>query len=280
MPTITKSDGGVEEFNPAKLVSSLMHAGADHMVATAIAGDVAKEVTEGMSTHDVYARAFAHLRQHRATAAARYSLKRAVLEFGPSGFPFESYLAELYRSRGYDAQVDAHVRGRCVEHEVDLVLDKGDERMYVEAKFHNTIGFKTDLQVALYVQARLEDLMDGEAPPRQVQSRGVIVTNTKFTSLAIQYAHCKELELIGWEYPRQGNLHDLITESSLYPVTALTTLSRRQKQGLLAERVVLCNTLSRHEDALARAGVSGNQMRNVIEEAAGLCVPQTKAIGN
>lgn len=282
MPQITKSDGGVEAFDSAKLVASLRRAGAEESVARAIAGDVEREITEGTSTHDVYARAFAHLRQHRATAAARYSLKRAVMEFGPSGFPFEAYLAELFRSQGYEAAIDVHVRGKCVEHEIDVVLRKhmGEihERIYVEAKFHNTIGFKTDLQVALYVQARLEDILAGETDPRDhdaaARHHGMIITNTKFTSLALQYGRCKGLGLMGWDYPHEGNLHDIITSAALYPVTALTTLSHRQKQGLLSERVVLCNTLSRHEDALARAGVSQNQMQSVLEEASGLCAPQ------
>jgi hypothetical protein len=280
MAQITKSGGGVEEFNPAKLMSSLRHAGAEESVAQSIASDVEREITDGMSTHDVYARAFGRLRQHRATAAARYSLKRAVLEFGPSGFPFEAYLAEIFRSHGYEATIDVHVRGKCVEHEVDLVLrrhtDGVHERIYVEAKFHNTVGFKTDLQVALYVQARLMDILEGEGRPQDhdvsARHHGMVITNTKFTSLATQYARCRGLGLIGWDYPHEGNLHDLITESSLYPITALTSLSHRQKQGLLAERVVLCNALSRHEDALARVGVGHGQMRLVLDEASGLCM--------
>lgn len=266
---ITKSDGGVEAFDPEKLIRSLTHAGADESVARSIAADIEPQITEGMSTHDIYARAFERLREYRRSAAARYSLKRAILEFGPSGFPFESYVAELYRAEGWEAVVDARVRGRCVEHEVDLVLSKGDEKIYVESKFHNTIGFKTDLQVALYVQARVEDVLAGESGASGKHT-GMIVTNTKFTSLAIHYARCRELALLGWEYPAQGNLHDRITGSHLFPITALTTLSHRQKQALLIERIVLCNTLSRHEDALARAGVTREQMRNVLEEASGL----------
>ncbi len=138
---ITKSDGEIEEFNPAKLVQSLVHAGAEESAAGQIASDVEKEMKAGMSTHDVYARAFTLLRSHRSAAAARYSLKRAVLEFGPSGFPFEAYLAELFRHEGYDAIVDAHIKGALLEHEVDFVLTKGSEKMYLVANFHNTLGF-------------------------------------------------------------------------------------------------------------------------------------------
>jgi len=33
-----------------------------------------------------------------------------------------------------------------------------DKHIFVEAKFHNRLGVKTDLKVALYVKARFDDL--------------------------------------------------------------------------------------------------------------------------
>ncbi|MGH7141688.1 MAG: ATP cone domain-containing protein [Minisyncoccia bacterium] len=284
MPHIVKSDGGVEEFRSEKLVRSLVHSGADESVAEGIAGDVEQEVREGMSTHEIYARAFERLRDHRQYAAARYSLKRAILEFGPSGFPFESYLASLFRAEGYETAVDVHVRGRCVEHEVDVVLSNQNEKIYVEAKFHNTLGFKTDLQVALYVEARLEDILAAEGISREhreehggVRHAGMIVTNTKFTSLAVAYAECRGLPLLAWKYPAKNNLHDRIARTHLYPVTALTTLSRRQKQELLTQRIVLVNELAYHEAALTGVGVSRDDMRRVLEEASAIIVLPTAA---
>ena len=275
--SITKADGTVEIFDTGKLTASLKHAGASGEAALDITNEIAREIKDGATTHEIYRRAFALLRGHRRTAAARYSLKKAVLEFGPSGFPFEAYLAELFRTEGYDASVDRHIRGRCVEHEVDVVLARGSERVYVEAKFHNTPGFKTDLQVALYVQARLEDI---EAQVRAEHSssqstplslRGMLVTNTKFTSLATQYAECQKLELMGWDYPSGRSLNELIDVKKLYPITALTTLSRGEKTALLSQRVVLCRDLARHEAALTHAGVHGNRMSEVLMEAGGLC---------
>jgi len=286
MVSIIKSDGSAETFDPNKLITSLTRAGATAEAARDIADAISKETKEGTTTHEIYRRAFAHLRDHKREAAARYSLKRAVLEFGPSGFPFEAYLAEIFRSEGYTASVDQHIQGKCVEHEVDVVLTRGDERIYVEAKFHNTIGFKTDLQVALYVQARTLDIIAGDEQRSAPHSepgedthgkephapiRGMIATNTKFTSLATSYAECNKLELLGWDYPVGRDLHDRIEASGLYPITALTSLSRNEKTALLAQRVVLCRDLGRHEEALAQAGVQPRQMQDVLTEAGGLC---------
>jgi hypothetical protein len=83
---------------------------------------------------------------------------------GRPAFPFETYIAALLKARGMGgARPTKIVRAACVEHEVDVVAKKGDETMYVEAKFHNSPGFKTDLKVALYVKARMDDIRAARA---------------------------------------------------------------------------------------------------------------------
>ncbi len=260
---IAKSDGTSQEYQPQKLISSLERSGAEKEAAERIEREIEKELYDGITTQEIYSHAFSRLGSERRGTAARYSLKRAVLQFGPSGFPFESYIAELFRAEGYEAKVDQIIKGKCVEHEVDVVATKGGQTVYVEAKFHNTPGFKSDLQTVLYVEARVED----------IGGKGLVVTNTKFTDKAIQYAQCRGLELLAWDYPHGATLHDRIDRSGVYPVTALTTLSKREKMALLAERKVLCTALPGETDVLSRAGVSGKKAQAVLEEAGALCVP-------
>ncbi len=268
---VAKADGTAEPFDPSKLRTSLRRSGADDDVAEEISKEIETELYNSITTSEIYRRAFAHLRDHRHSAAARYSLKRAILDFGPSGFPFEAYLAELFRTQGYSASIDQIVKGGCVEHEVDVVLKKGDETTYVEAKFHNTAGFKTDLKTTLYVKARIDDIR--AARPNE-QVRGLLVTNTKFTSVAMQYALCEGLPLLGWEYPNEHNLHDQIDEAKLYPITALTTLSKREKMALLGDRKVLCSALSHDSDALSRIGIHGKRADTILQEVGALCLPK------
>jgi hypothetical protein len=260
--SITKADGETEPFKPQKLLASLARSGASSDMAQHVLRQIERELYDGITTSEIYRRAFAHLRKDKRAVAARYSLKRALLDFGPTGFPFESYLAEMFRAEGYQATVDRVVTGRCVEHEVDVVLTRGTEVTYVEAKFHNAAGFRTDLKVALYVQARVEDIGNGT---------GMLVTNTKFTSHAVAYAKCRGLELLGWEYPSGKTLQDRIEAAGVYPITALTTLTRREKAVLLGKRVVLCNHLAQQGGALVQAGVSGRRADGVLAEAAALC---------
>lgn len=260
---IAKADGTTEPFDPRKLVTSLKRAGAKEGVAESVARDIEKELWDGMSTQEIYSRAFGMLREHRHAVAARYSLRRAILEFGPSGFPFEDYIGELFRAEGHKAAVRQLIKGKCVEHEVDVVV-QDTVPIYIEAKFHNAAGFKTDLKTVLYVQARIDDIGNG---------RGLVVTNTKFTSKAIEYSSCRGLELLGWDYPQGNSLEQRIDKVGLYPVTALTTLSKSEKMALLSQQVVLCKALPQKQELLHSAGVSGARADTTLEEVGALCVP-------
>ncbi|MES2006753.1 MAG: ATP cone domain-containing protein [Patescibacteria group bacterium] len=274
---ISKSDGTREPFAADKLVRSLSHAGASASVAQAIAHDIERELWNGITTQEIYSRAFKLLREHRKGVAARYSLKRSVMEFGPSGFPFEMYISELFRAEGFTTEVDQIVQGACVEHEVDVVIHKEKEIVYAEAKFHNTAGFKTDLKTVLYIQARITDLREAQRAKKleeKIRINGLVVTNTKFTDKALQYASCQGLEVLGWDNPSGHTLHDRIEEKSLYPVTALTTLTPREKMALLSKKVVLCRNLPEQGSALREAGIVGKRADEVFEEVGALCFPK------
>ncbi len=272
---ITKADGVPEPFNPEKLVGSLVRAGAEHGAARDIAREVEQKLYQGITTHEIYRQAFARLRELRRSAAARYSLKRALLEFGPSGFPFEAYIAQLLTAEGATTKIDQIVKGVCVEHEVDVVARQNGGILFVEAKFHNAPGFKTDLKTVLYVKARLEDIAAArKASGEHEPMRGLVVTNTKFTTIARTYADCAGVEILGWDEPEKASLQTRIEKAGLYPITALTTLNRREKMALLGQKVVLCSAISDDTRALSSVGVSGQRAEHVLEEAGALCVPQ------
>lgn len=265
---IIKADGTIEEFNREKLQSSLKKAGAGEDEIADIVAEIERELKPLMKTADIYRHAFSLLEKDIPKGtAARYALKRAIFDFGPSGFPFEAYLAELFRARGYGASTNAIARGKCVEHEIDVLLKKDGITTYVEAKFHNTPGFKTDLKVVLYVKARIDDIKEKEGDSVQ----GLVLTNTKFTSMAREYASCAGLPLMGWDYPHPLNLHSLIGETGLYPITALSSLTHREKEALLAQKIVLCRDLPRHADLLKGLGVPTSRIDSLFSEVGALC---------
>lgn len=266
---VVKADGTQEAFERHKLERSLRKAGANQGDTQTIADAIERSIVPNTTTASIYRDAFSMLRRLEAGTAARYSLRRAILEFGPSGFPFEAYLAEVFRTEGFEAVTNTVGRGRCVEHEIDVLLSKDGVRTYVEAKFHNTPGFKTDLKVVLYVQARVLDIKAREGE----QVRGMVVTNTKFTEMARRYAECAGLSILGWDYPEKQTLEQRIEASGLYPITALTSLNRREKTLLLSQKVVLCNNLLQHTETLQTLGISASRRARVAQEVGALCQP-------
>ena len=261
---VTKLDGTTEEFDSQKLRGSLERSGADTPTINRIISHIERELFTGITTSHIYKHAFKLLGEQEEDRGVnfRYSLRRAISEFGPSGFPFEKFVGEVYRLRGYKVEVGKKLKGRCVSHEMDVIGKKSDEIFTAELKFHNKLTIKTDLKVALYVRARFDDLIAGgyygEKKPRLA-----IITNTKFSSNAIKYGECAGLELIGWNYPRhgKGNLHDLIEQSGIHPLTCLSSLTKKQKQHFLNLGVVLCQELIANDAELIYSA------KNIIPKA-------------
>ena len=72
--------------------------------------------------------------------------------------------------------------------------------------------------------------------------------------------------MIGWNYPPVGNLHDMILESKLHPLTCLLSLNGREKKFLLEKGVVLCKTILLNPDLLLELGFNSSKTQKVIEE--------------
>ncbi len=266
---VVKADGTKELFDVEKLERSLKKAGASSKTVAEIIEHTKAHLTSEISTHDLYKHAFDLLHKEEKPIALKYSLKRAIMELGPSGFPFEDFVAEIFRQKGYTAETGKIVRGFCVEHEVDVVAWNEDKLIMVEAKFHNELGIKSDLKIALYVKARFDDLrkMTFRYGKERQLDEGWLVTNTKFTSTAIEYGSCQGgLRMIGWNYPPVGNLHDMILESKLHPLTCLLSLNGREKKFLLEKGVVLCKTILLNPDLLLELGFNSSKTQKVIEE--------------
>ena len=267
---IKKADGEEELFDPSKLRDSLARSGASETMRARILAHVMQELKPGMTTEEIYRHAFEILRKEETTpVAARYSIKRAVFELGPSGFPFEQFLAEVLRAHGWTARTGAALTGRCAPHEVDVLAQKDGKIVGIEAKFHNDGAGKTDIKDALYVHARYEDLRVAPDASSHVDE-GWLVTNTRFTRNAIRYSQCSNLTLLGWDYPHGRGLMTMIEEARVHPLTCLTTLSDGEKHRLLDNKIVLCKSVESGH-LLEEYGIKPSKIPLVLEEAHQLC---------
>ena len=235
---------------------------------------------DGMRTQDIYKHAFSMLRGAEASIVARYSLRRALFNLGPTGFPFETFLAKLFENQGYKTRTGITLQGRCALHEIDLAAYKDDHAFVAEAKFHARPGIKSDLQVAMYSYARLLDLSEQKICTEDIC--GIknlkIVTNTKFTTAAIKYAACVGIEVLGWDYPKKDNLYEMIERSGLYPITVLQGLTNAQKQLLMDKKIVVCEDLVKKPKVLASLSLSPRKMEALLFEARQLSPTQADGL--
>lgn len=271
---ITKANGVKEPFDEEKLKTSLRRSGASDESIKYVMSRMKRHIKTGITTREIYRKAFAILNKHEKPAAIQYSLRRAIMDLGPSGFPFEEFVAEILKKKGYKTKTGTVLRGKCVEHEIDVLAYNHEKVIAVEAKFHNQHGMKTDTKVALYVHARFEDLVgvpfmiDGE---QRHLDEGWLVTNTKFTSAATNYGECKNMTMIGWNYPVRGNLQDLVNETNVHPITLLNSLSGSQKNSIIKEGLVLCKDIIDSPESLKQIGLSSNKIEKVLMEARSIC---------
>lgn len=272
---VTKGSGEKVPFEEAKLRRSLHNAGASPEAINDIVIEVNRMLVPGISTRKIYNKAFQLLKKSHKPSAARYKLKRALMELGPSGYPFERFVGEVMKARGYDAQVGIILDGKCISHEVDVLAENQDSRIAMECKYGNTKSKKIPTTTVMYVHSRVRDLWASwETIPRLKgkRFRGFVVTNTAFTSDAIKYAKCSgELELMAWNYPHHENLRTLLDKHRLFPITVLSSLTSAQKRLLMNEGIILCRQLFENMGILKELRIEGKRAKNAKAEVEGLC---------
>jgi len=271
---IVKSSGHRAKFSVEKLKNSLRRSGADDGLVEHIVNIVRDELYQGISTREIYNRAFALLKKKKSIYASKYKLKKAIYELGPTGFPFEKFVASVLYYSGYGVQTGQILQGKCVTHEVDVVAHKNGQYIVAECKFHNEEGRNCDVKVPLYIHSRYQDILnyyEREIKQAESPNEGWVVTNTRFTSDALQYGNCAGLKLLSWDYPKNEGLKDRIDRLALYPITVSTLLTQREKQFLLSRDVVLCRDLINDDFYLDHLGISDTRKTKILKEINTLC---------
>ncbi len=243
---ITKASGLTEEFKEEKISKSLAAAGLDPDLISQVITDLKDFLKPGATTNEIYDRVNDFLRVRSLFKYAyNYDLKRAIMKLGPTGYPFEEFVAKVLNTKGYSTRVGQILPGRCLSHEVDIDANHASTHYLIECKFHNQPGTKTDIQVVLYTYARFMDLSEQihSLHPEEVVVPWLI-TNTKVSKDAITYANCRQLQITSWTYPEETCLRRLVIESGLHPITCLNSLREDQLYSLLHKNIILCSDLS------------------------------------
>lgn len=265
---IIKASGIPQKFDKKKIEQTVVKAGTSKEFAKDVATKVEKQIIPNTTTKQILDKTL-NLLKAKPEIQARYDLKRAIMLLGPSGFAFEEYFAQILQEYGYKTKVGTEVQGKIVTQEIDIIAQNKLTYM-IEAKYHNSIGIRTDTKVAMYTYARFLDI---KSNPKNRFDQPWLVTNTKCTTRAVAYSKGVNLKIIGWTYPTKGNLQELIENKALYPITIFKRISNPVKAKLFQAKIVLAKDLAKYtlDDLMKKTGLDKNTLSKILDEAKKVC---------
>ncbi len=267
MITVVKANGETEPFSQEKVLSSIKRSGIPKALQDEALIHIQERLKDQISTKEIYRHILEFLdRSPEPFAKSKYSLKQSIMDLGPTGYPFEDFIAKILEDMGYETKVRQNIMGKCISHEIDVIAEKDGKKSMVEAKFHNNPGTRSQVHVALYTKARFDDIKEQHA-----FDEAWIVTNTKTTIDVNTYAKCVGMKVISWNYPDGDSLRDMIDRSGLHPITALSTISEKNKSELLKNSIVMCRDICRDSSIIDRLAISREDKEKILDEARFVC---------
>jgi hypothetical protein len=251
---VIKADGTKQLFEKKKIVRTCMRMGASHEVAEAVAEKIEMRAYEGIKSKQILNMIFRQLARYHEEVRSHIDLRRALGLMRPKP-DFEQFVQLLLREHGYEVSPNLIVRGKCVEHEIDAIAKKDGKTYAVEVKHHFNHHALTGLDVSRIARAIFEDITEGFEMGLNSTNldRAIVICNTKYSDHAKRYGECRGIEQIGWNYPVQHGLEQMIEEKKLYPITYLKTLDATLRRKLAGEGIILLKQLITYEpEALSR----------------------------
>lgn len=236
---VTKWNGEMQEYDPEKIRVTLERYGVTGKEAREILDEIASRLTPGIKTSKIMNMMHRELDKREKTGRLKRDL-RSALGMMRSAPDFEEYVRLVLVSEGYDVRPNAVIRGRCVTHEIDGVLERDGELVYLETKHHRRRHSYTPFYVSLSAKAKFDDIRRGheEGLNDYDFSHVLIVCNTRMTEHARVYAGCVGIDHLGWKAPPERGIDKIITEARVYPTTILRSVGRGERDALSGAGIV------------------------------------------
>ncbi|GCD78034.1 hypothetical protein JCM31826_15160 [Thermaurantimonas aggregans] len=264
---IRKQDGSTQPFDTEKFIYSLVKSGLSNEAAQELAEDVLQRTKPYESTRDLKRRTHSLLYRKHPDAACRYRLKDALMKLGPTGYPFEHLMAQVLAKQGFKTQVGQQLKGKCVQHEVDVIAVANDTVLLMECKYHNQPHVKSDVKVPLYVKARFDDLRHLYPDKKLIYS---VACNTRFSDDALMYGQCAGIQMISWKHPAHNSLNYLLDHFKVYPISVLRWLHRSELEVLFENAIYTTRDLVRSSEILFNFVKDPLRRKRILDEAAAL----------
>lgn len=271
---VKKNSFEFEPFSMIKLKESLSFCGVSKEESDGIVTQLKPQLYDGITSEEIHKKAFSLLKKYDAVYASRYNLKNAIFALGPTGYPFERLISALLKEKGYTTTVGVILNGKCVTHEIDVLAEKDGNVYVIECKFRLDARSASNVQVPLYINSRFLDVQEqwnANKKNATTLRQGWLVTNTRFTKDAIDYARCVGLTLLSWDYPKNDGIKTNIDSYGLYPITTLTTLTKQEKRQLIAKDIILVKELLQAPRYLIETSLDHDRLTLVFNEVNRLC---------
>lgn len=238
---VIKYSGGIEPFDPHKIEYTVQEAGGSKKLAREAVETVKKNFHKNMKTGEILNLLLKFLKKEPGVSE-RYDLKRAVMSLGPSGFPFETFFANVLEHYGYKTKVGEKLIGNNVVYEIDIIAQKiGGKKFMIECKYHNKLGTMTKIQKAEKTYRTFLKLQ------KYKFDQAWLATNTKCSQETINYAEKINLKITSWAYPKNNSLVMLIENKKLYPITILKSLPNHIKEKLYNSKILIARDLLEYD---------------------------------
>jgi hypothetical protein len=266
---VTKADGSKQPFDKQKIINTCLRLQASLEQAQSIADKIEARAYDGVPTKKILQMIFLYMKRYRPAIGYQIDLKQAIamLRSKPD---FEIFVAKLFEAMGYRIETNLMVRGKCIEHEIDVVARKENEMILVEVKHHVNHHTYSGLDVFLQLNSTLEDLKEGyEIGKNNFKfTKAILICNTKVSDHARRYALCKGLEFIAWKFPQENGLERLIEEYKLYPITFLKEIERDEAYSLANAGIVTVKQLLDDVEKISRkSSISKNRILQLQKAA-------------
>ncbi len=257
---IIKSTGQHQVFDKKKFLQSLLKSKVPKTTAKQIADNVQAQLYDRIPTHQIYKLTKQALLDSNQTVGYHlYQLREAIATL--DSIAFEKYIAQILTHWGFVSQWNVIVTGKCIEHQVDIVAYKEDKNYLVECKHHRKYHRDSGLGRILELDARWLDINEFKGTinyPLSRQAEAIkfykswLITNTKFSEHAKNYAKCRRIELTGWKYGNRLTLENMVQKIHVYPLT-MFGLTSQQSADLVDLDLVTTNDLLAYDQPPQKA---------------------------
>lgn len=248
MVFVTKADGSKQLFDREKVVQTCLRMGADRQVAEKVAMQVERRLYEGITTREILQLIFRLMRKPKPATRHLFDLRRGIglMESKPE---FEVFIQEILAHSGFEVKPNTILRGLCGEHEADAIAAKNGLTYFVEAKHHANYHALTGLDESRIARAILEDVTEGyqQGVTKIKIDKAVIVTNTRYSTHALNYGSCRGIVQIGWTSPEGSGLREVIEKHKLYPLSCIRGVSVETRLRLVNAGIVLIKQVLEHD---------------------------------